>query len=234
LLPTSTLFETESTFINQEGRAQFSKQVYAGGIPIEQVGAGDHPPRAFRSDIPGSEPKAAWQILEELAEAVSSVPKIPIHDLWSWLAKENSAFATVRPSDLAEDVRIRPAQRSRSPFSPLGLEEMGKPPSPADSLELLPVGWTFGTEELSAYSHTLQQVEERPALFMHPRDAMRAGIQNKDRVILHLDGGPLQIEITIAKNMAPGIMVLPRHRQLEWQKLKELPARVSIDQIKKF
>jgi hypothetical protein len=62
---------------------------------------------------------------------------------------------------------------------------------------------------------------------------MRAGFKNKDRVILHLGGGPLEVEVIVAENMAPGIMVLPRHRQLPWQKLKELPARVSIDRIKK-
>jgi NADH-quinone oxidoreductase subunit G len=230
LLPTTTLFETESTFINQEGRAQFSKPVYASGIPIEQVSGGDHPPRAFRKDIPGSEPKAAWQILEELADAISSVPKISINDFWVWLAKENSAFAIVRPSDSPEDIRLMPGRSSGSPFSPVPFE---KPPSPADFLELLPADWTFGTEELSAYSDTIQQVEKAPHLFMHPKDAMRADLENKDRVILHLDGGPLEIEVTVAENMTPGIMVLPRHRQLEWQKLKTIPAGIPFDRIRK-
>ena len=234
LLPTLTLFEMESTFINQEGRAQFSKPVFAGGIPIEQVSGGDHPPRAFRKDIPGSEPKAAWQILEELADAMSSVPKISINDLWAWLAKENPAFAILKPSDLPEDVRLTDGQRSGSSFSPHKLEKVDKSASPADSLELLSVDWTFGTEELSAYADTIQQVEKAPYLCMHPKDAMRAGFKNKDRVILHLDGGPLEIEVIVAENMAPGIMVFPRHRQLPWQKLKELPARVSINQIKRF
>ena len=232
-LPTLTLFEMESTFINQEGRAQFSKPVYAGGIPIEQVSGGDHPRRAFRRDIPGSEPMAAWQILEELADAMSSVPKISINHLWVWLTKENSAFAIVRSFDSAEDIRIRPGQRSGSPFSAYGLEKTGKPPSPADSLELLSVDWTFGTEELSAYSHTLQQVEKAPHLLMHPKDAMRVGLKDEDRVTLQLGGGPLAIKVAIAENMAPGIMVLPRHRQLEWQRLKTIPAAIPFDRIKK-
>jgi NADH-quinone oxidoreductase subunit G len=233
LLPTTTLFETESIFVNQEGRAQFSKPVYAGGIPIEQVSGGDHPPRDFRKDIPGSEPRAAWQILEELADAMSSVPKISINDLWVWLTKENSFFAVVRPSDSPEDIRLMPDQRSRSPFSSYGLEKMGKSTFSADSLELLFVDWTFGTEELSAYSDTLQQVEKAPHLCMHPKDAMRAGLKNKDRVILHLDGGPLEIEVIVAGNMAPGIMVLPRHRQLDWKKLKTTSAAIPFDRIKK-
>jgi NADH-quinone oxidoreductase subunit G len=230
LLPTTTLFETELTFVNQEGRAQFSKPIYAGGIPIEQVSASDHPPRAFRKDIPGSEPKPAWQILKELADATSSVPKTSINDLWVWLAKENSAFAGLKPSESPEGIRLMPGQGSGSFSSPVPFE---RPTSPVDSLELLLVDWTFGTEELSAYSDTIQLVEKAPHLCVHPKDAMRAGFKNKDRVILHLGGGPLEVEVIVAENMAPGIMVLPRHRQLPWQKLKELPARVSIDRIKK-
>jgi NADH-quinone oxidoreductase subunit G len=231
LFPTVTLFEAESTFINQEGRIQFSESVHPGGIPIEQVSAGDHPPRMFRSDIPGGESKPAWQILGELADAMSMAPKISTSDLWDWLAKENPAFINLKPSDLPEAVRRIPGQRNGDHFSPVPLEKV---PSPADSLELLLVDQTFGTEELSAYSHTIQQVEKAPRLCMHPKDAMRAGLKDKDRVALQLDGGSLEIEVSIAENMAPGIMVLPRHRQLHWQKLKELPARVSFNQIRKL
>jgi NADH-quinone oxidoreductase subunit G len=230
LFPTVTLFEAESTFINQEGRIQFSKPVHAGGIPMEQVSAGDHPPRIFRSDIPGGEPKPAWQILEELADAMSMVPKISMSDLWDWLAKENPVFANLKPSDLPEGVRRIPGQRNGNPSFQGPLE---KPPSPADSLELLLVDQTFGTEELSAYSHTIQQVEKAPRLCMHPKDAMRACLKDKDRVALQLDGGPLEIEMSIAENMAPGIMVLPRHRQLHWQMVKTIPVRIPFDGIKK-
>jgi len=230
VLPTVPLFEAESTFINQAGRVQYSNPVHAGGIPIEQVSGGDHPPRIFRSDIPGGEPKPAWQILEELADAMSMVPKISMSDLWDWLAKENPAFVNLEPSDLPEGVRRIPAQRNGNPFFPDRLE---KPLSPADSLELLLVDQTFGTEELSAYSQTIQQVEKAPRLCMHPKDAMRAGLMDGDTVALQLDGGPLEIEVSIAENMAPGIMVLPRHRRLHWQIVKTIPLRIPFNRIKK-
>jgi hypothetical protein len=68
---------------------------------------------------------------------------------------------------------------------------------------------------------------------MHPKDAMRACLKDKDRVALQLDGGPLEIEVSIAENMAPGIMVLPRHRQLHWQMVKTIPVRINIDRINK-
>ena len=72
LLPSSTLFETGMTFVNQEGRVQLAPAVHRGGIPIEQLTGGGHPPRQFRSDIPGGEPKAAWQILSEISGVMSS------------------------------------------------------------------------------------------------------------------------------------------------------------------
>ncbi len=52
-LPTRTVFETETGFVNQEGRVQFAAAAHCGGIPISQVAAGNHPPRLFRHDIPG-------------------------------------------------------------------------------------------------------------------------------------------------------------------------------------
>jgi NADH-quinone oxidoreductase subunit G len=235
LLPTLTLFEMESTFINQEGRAQFSKPIYAGGIPIEQISGGNHPPRAFRRDIPGSEPKAAWLILEELAETMAKTSRISIEELWTWMARENRTLANLKALQSGpEGIRLNAGQGNRNLFSLDWLGCSERISSAADSLELLFVDWTFGTEELSGYSPHIQQVEKAPCLFMHPKDAMKAGLKDKDRVTLQLDGGPLEIEVWIAENMASGTMVLPRHRQIQWQRLKGLPARVSIDQIKKL
>jgi NADH-quinone oxidoreductase subunit G len=234
VFPTSTLFETESTFINQEGRIQFSKPVHAGGIPIEQISAGDHPPRIFRADVPGSEPKPAWQILEELADVMPSVPKISIDDLWVWLAQKDLAFGNLKPFDGPPDgIRLNGARSDRNPFSLDWIENPERTSSPPDSLQLLLVDWTFGTEELSGYSHDIQQVENQPCLFMHRTDAVKAGVINRDKVTLHLDGGPLETEVSIAENMAPGIMVLPRHRKLQWQKLKTIPVTIPFDRIKK-
>jgi NADH-quinone oxidoreductase subunit G len=234
LLPTMPLFETVSTFVNQEGRVQFSKPVHAGGIPIEQISGGDHPPRTFRSDIPGGEPRAAWQILEELAHAMSLVSKISIQDLWGWLAKENPIFANLKPSDPRENMQLLLDQGNGSPFSQVRLEKLEKPPSPTDALELLLVDWTFGTEELSSYSKYIQEVEKSPCLFMSTKDAIRLNLHDKEWVVLSLHGGPLEVKLSVRENMAQGTLVLPRHRQLDWQKLKEWPVRMPVEKIKKM
>jgi NADH-quinone oxidoreductase subunit G len=103
LLPTMSLFEEEAAFINQEGRLQFSRKLHPGGIPIEQISGGGHPPRTIRSDIPGGEPKAGWQILAELAASLFSGPKISIDDVWIWLAQENPVFANTRFLDTRKE-----------------------------------------------------------------------------------------------------------------------------------
>jgi NADH-quinone oxidoreductase subunit G len=233
LLPTRPLFETESTFCNQEGRVQFSKPVYAGGIPIEQISAGNHPPRMFRNDIPGSEPKPAWQILKELSNAMVSISKISIDDLWAWCAKENPIFNHLKSANASEVIQLIPDQRRGNLFSLDWLKKKENPLPLVDSFELLLVDWTFGTEELSGYSPHVRQVETAPCLFMHPKDAIRAGLKEKDKVTLYLDDEPLEIELSIKEDMASGILVLPRHRQLHWQKLKEYSVRVPFNRIEK-
>ena len=102
------------------------------------------------------------------------------------------------------------------------------------SLELLPVDWTFGTEELSSYSRFIQQVESPPSLMMHAGDAARLGFTDQDKVVINLDQGPLEVGVRTVDNMAPGVMILPRLRQLAWQKLKNIPARIPVERIRKI
>jgi NADH-quinone oxidoreductase subunit G len=113
--PTQTLFEMETSFINQEGRVQFATSAYRGGIPISQISAGGHPPRVFRHDVPGGEPKPAWQMLAKLANAMSlpSCEALPLSrsELWSWMKKEYPVLANVEIADeLPQSVRINPGQ----------------------------------------------------------------------------------------------------------------------------
>jgi hypothetical protein len=43
----------------------------------------------------------------------------------------------------------------------------------------------------------------------------------------------LEMEVSMVETMSAGVMVLPRHRKLQWQKVKEYPVKVPIDRIKK-
>jgi NADH-quinone oxidoreductase subunit G len=230
-MPTRTLFETDTAFVNQEGRVQFSWSAHSGGIPIEQISGGGHPPRAFRGDIPGNEPKAAWQILVELLDGFG-IPgewrAMKRDHLWQWMAGENPLFA-----NLCDGVRL-PLEESKENLFSMDWLTRGDKDRLDGHLELVLVDWTFGTEELSTFSKYIREVEKEPSLLMHPKDASRLSLMNQDRVALQLDRGKLEVKLSILENLAPGVMVLPRHRQLEWQKMKALPARVSFDQIEKI
>ena len=152
------------------------------------------------------------------------------------MAQDNPIFANLQSLESSlEGVRLLPAQKNGNLFPQDWLERWEKKPPSPDVLELLLVDWTFGTEELSSYSKHIQQVEKAPCLFMHPKDAAKAGLSDGDRVTLHLDGGggPLETNVSIAENMATGVMILPRHRQLSWQRLKTFPVRIPFDRIKK-
>jgi len=98
-------------------------------------------------------------------------------------------------------------------------------------MELLLVDWTFGTEELAGYSTHIQQVEEAPRLTMPARDAARLGLTPGEEVALNLPGGSLRVELAVAGRMAPGVLVLPRHRRLEWHKFPGGPRLVADDAI---
>ena len=235
-LPTRTLFEAETLFVNQEARAQFSPPAHCGGIPIEQLSGGDHPPRVFRSDIPGNQPRTAWQILLELGNLLTLPGEwkaLSREDLLKRMREEDPLFADLQDTGVSSaGVRLLPSQGKGTAFS----SEPGyaeKNPAPVGSLEVLLVDRTFGTEELSCYSPYIGQAESPPSLLMHPADAKDAGLRNGDKVILHLEGGPLEIELTVAENMAQGVIVLPRDHRLDWQKIKTLPARITIDRIEK-
>lgn len=236
LLPTRTLFEMETSFVNQEGRVQFATAAYRGGIPISQVTEGSHPPRLFQSDIPGGEPEPAWAILAKLVRAMS-VPGqgrfFPSRsELWEWIKKEYPVFSSDPNADpQPEGLRIDLGQEKGEPFA--WRIPSKKPRRSDDELELLVCDWTFGTEELSTYSNLIQQVEKEPCLFMNPKDASRAGMKDGERVTLDMNRGPLSVELRVANNVAPGVIVLPKHRQLDWQRMDRESVIVGFERIRK-
>ncbi len=234
-LPTRTLFEMETSFVNQEGRVQFAMPAYRGGIPISQMSAGGHPPRVFRREIPGAESRPAWEILARLANAMGR-EMLPLSrsELWKWIAEEYPVFSNVRVSDgLLDGVRVSPRPGKEKPFSSNERIQPSKEGKGNRRLELLVADWTFGTEELSTYSRFIRQVEKEPCLFMNSKDASEIGLKDRERITLQLDRGPLKMELRVVDNIAPGVIMMPQHRQLAWQKMERWPMKVAFDQIRK-
>jgi NADH-quinone oxidoreductase subunit G len=107
--PTLTHFETQASFINQEGRLQRATPVHASGTPLSQVTSGKHPPREFRKDIPGGGAKAAWRIFSELEAAILSFhpAMTSFHDLWSRIAQElNIGVHIENSAEIPDSVRL--------------------------------------------------------------------------------------------------------------------------------
>ncbi len=218
-LPTLTLYETGGFFINQEGRVQKAPVAFQGGRPVSQVSGGSHPPRTFRSDIPGTGAKAAWEALAEFGAGLSEPEKeTKSADATTWLAQAHPLFADLAPKDAFPDngVRLSLGPDRGIPVQSLATVSI-KDPGPAGSLELITVDWTFGTEELSARSPYLGQVEKEPCVLMQSADAARLGLADGDNIVVRSDAGEINVPVAVKDNMASGTLVLPRHRRLVWQ-----------------
>jgi NADH-quinone oxidoreductase subunit G len=229
-LPTQTIFEAGGTFINQEGRAQRASSVYKGGMPVEQDGEGGPPPRLFRMDIPGAEARPAWKILTDLSLRLSPERGLLTDSLWAELARGTPVFSGLSElENPGSDVRLIPDQTEKKFLSAAG--NYNKKKAPERSYELLVVDWTFGTEELSSYSAPILKAAKRPCLTMTYETAAQLGLQKGDRVTLTLDRGPLEMEVDLNDHLSDLVMVLPRHADLDWQKITGPRIKLSLDQV---
>ncbi len=231
-LPTSTLFEVDSTFINQEGRVQWSRAVHEGGIPMEQWTEGNHPPRAHGAIIPGQDFKAAGKVLEEIARNMGASGEVSLSDPRFRPGKGASPLEGAPGDRPGDGMRLIPRESSREPFS--AREEyftFGE--DAGDSLELLLVEALFGTEELSAHSPALEKVEPKPHMWMHEQDASMLGFSQDDVIAMDLEGGVVEVRLKVSPSMARGVLVLPRHHRLQWQKFRDISVRVPHDRMRK-
>jgi hypothetical protein len=168
----------------------------------------------------------------DLSRAMS-VQEISVDDLWPRLAEGNPLFHEIKNHDPQRNsVRLVPAESAAASFS-LDRSTQKQEEHSEGKLELFAVDWTFGTEELSSYSRSLHEVEKTPCLYMEATDAERLSLTNKDNVTLSMEGAVMEVELSITKNMASGILILPRHRQIPWQRLPSLPISIASERIKK-
>lgn len=231
--PTTTLYETPGVYVNQEGRAQAVKPAYRGGIPITQAGGGDHPPRVYSTQIPGAEPRAAWQMLAQLTDSGQQLNAEGLRtDLWQWLIETEAGFKTL------PGVAEIPPEGTRFFQAPKLQERFTHPPynggaSDDDRLEVLICERTFGTEELSAYSACLQELASAPRIIMHSSDAKQLNLTDGDSVSVELHSGAIEARLQVIDNMASGILIIPRYADLDWQKMEIDQKSIRKDKIRK-
>ena len=148
------------------------------------------------------------------------------------MSRENAVFANIAALfEPPPGARLLPSVIPAGAYTPA--ESLVSESAPPDHLELLLVDSTFGTEELASYAKYIHQVEEPPRLLMHPDDAAKLGLEAGDRVALRLPAGELTVALQVAANMASGVLVLPRHRQLNWRLAPDYQVMVAYRDIGK-
>jgi NADH-quinone oxidoreductase subunit G len=232
-LPSTTLYETDGIFVNQEGRAQMVRQAYSGGAPIVQSGGGDHPPRQYGTGIPGADPRPASMTMAQLAdEKLKSEGKALPANIYQWPADLVPELADLNvSSDLpGEGIRLNSGAKIDLRFA---TDFSGRHPESTGRLKLIFSDLTFGTESLSAHSECLQELEPEPAVFMHTREAKGLDLIDGDLISIQTENGRLEAQLKVFENMAPGVLVIPRHRKLTWQIFKTGTMGIDREQIKK-
>ena len=235
-LPCTTLCESDGIFVNQEGRAQMNRQAYRGGAPIVQSGRGSHPPRVYGSKIPGADAKPAWQILAELAgEKLKPEEKSRPTRIYNYLAGIIPELAAADFSAAFPENGIRLLSGAKTDLRPKSDTGRQTKPQPENSekLGIVMTDLTFGTEVLSAHSECLRELEPEPAVLLHISDAQNLNLVDGSRVSIQTESGSFEAQLKVVVNMAAGVLIVPRHRNLSWQIFKPGITSISRDQIKK-
>lgn len=227
-IPSTTIFETGGSFINQEGRIQYANPIHRGGIPICQQNKGTHPERAYGLDIPGKGPMASWEILGRISGLITRIGT-PDIDFGHLFCSGNDCISVQLKGNYPWDNFLLIPEYSPSGSYSENFDQNLH--GPLGDLKILTVDQTFGTEVLSAYSEPTCKLELLPYIDMHPADAAAAEIDEAERVSILLPGGSLEINLIQKSNMARGIIVIPRHRQLPWQKFNSANQWIGFDDI---
>ena len=236
-IPSSTIYEADGIYVNQEGRAQIMRQTYRGGIPIVQSGGGDHPPRMYGTGIPGTAPTPAWQALAHLAgDELKPEEKIRPATLCRWLADTVPELAGVNSNNEISDEGLRISSGAK-PELRFATDCSRRPPAPPEksrNLRIVFTDLTFGTEPLSAGSECLRELESEPTVILHADGAQSMDLVDGDLISIRTESGNFEAKLKAVENMAAGVLVIPRHRQLTWQIFDAGMSSIGRDQIKKM
>jgi len=235
-IPTTTLYEADGIYVNQEGRAQMVRQALSSGTPIVQSGGGDHPPRFYGTGIPGADSRPAWMNLAHLADekinsAEEGLPAVVYKNLTEILPE----LAQARAADgiPAEGLRLHSAVNPELRFTANAGSRSQVPQEISEDFSLIVTDLTFGTEELSAHSACLAELESEPVVVMHSGNAKSMGLIDGDLVSIQTESGELKAKLRAVENMAAGVLIVPRHRKLKWQIFKPGTSTIGREQIRK-
>ncbi len=207
-LPTTAPAESAGTYVNFEGRMLPFGSVFDPGVPIQITGGGDHPPRSFEAHTPGSLPRPAWAALAALRGDSLSLAHIRRN-----LQRSDARFAGLAELEEGGEGRRVNGAGQMPGHGP----ELPKHPSAEGALRLVVTECLFGSETIASFSPVLDPVRPAPVVRLHVEDGVRLGIHDGEKVRLRTELGDLAVEVRLCEAMAPGIVVLPRLRQGEWE-----------------
>jgi NADH-quinone oxidoreductase subunit G len=235
-IPSTTLYETDGIFINQEGRAQIVRRAYRDGVPIAQSGGGSHPPRIYGTGIPGADPVAAWLTMAEWGgdQTKPENKKLPAA-LYQWLGQVAPELADVNfgAGIPDEGIRLNSGANTDLRFTTVFSGQPEYRRGRAGDLKLIFTDLTFGTEPLSVYSECLRELEPEPSVIIHRSEADSLNLIDGDPISIQTQSGNLEAKLKVVDNMAAGVLVVPRHWKLNWQIFDPDTSSIGRDQIKK-
>jgi NADH-quinone oxidoreductase subunit G len=201
-------------------------------MPITQTGGGDHPPRIYGAGPAGSDPQPAWQVMarlsgEELPEGSDACADL----LRYWIVENVPGLDHLPPLEKMPPEGFRIAAPDVSVESAAAPQAKSADAVRSDALEIVLTDRTFGTEELSAYSTCLEGLQETPWAAFQQQDAVALGIGDGDRVAIHTESGAVELNARLYDRMAPGVMVIPRLRGVDWQSLGKRVRRRDVRKL---
>ena len=227
-IPTRTIYEAGGHWVNQEGRLQAAMPVMRGGEPIAVAGGGDHPPRVFDRRIPGDSPVDAWAVLASLTENLSSADQA-VEVLGIALHYFHQALKLPLSDSLDRRIVVAPLENAASRPETM---ESRTDITADDSITLLMVDRTFGTESLSASAPPLRALALPAMAAMHPETIAGLGMKRDERVSVTTDSGQLTLPLAADPGMARGVMAVPRDHRLAWQNTGEMRLTINRSRFK--
>lgn len=200
-LPARTNAEMAGSYVNNEGRLQVFLPVIDPGTPIRVTGAGNHPPREFFLETPGSAPQADWWLLAQLLEKETDLASVR-----KSIAAQDDRFAALAAIE-AETAGLRLSAKGTLPPS---VERELPHATAVDALRLLAVSAPVGSHWLAHLSSPLAATEPSPSVCLHPELAKVLGLVPGDRARLTTHFGHCHVAIRIDEQMLQGLVLAPQ------------------------
>jgi len=199
-LPTRANAEMAGSYVNNEGRLQAFLPVIDPGTPIRVSGQGDHPPREFFREAPGSTPEPDWRLLARLLDRETELAAVR-----KAIATTDARFEPL--TKLAAETEGERLQLS-GPLPPAA--EQGLQHAATDALTLLAIPDRIGSHWLAHLSAPLAATAAQPYIILHPALAARLGLAEGDRARLTTHFGHCTVVVHVEPGMVEDQVLAPQ------------------------